>query len=240
VVQHCSALIDLHTGSFDRTNLPQLRADLSNQAVLDLTHGFGATTVLHSVGAVGTLRRSAAEHGIPAVTIEAGGPIRLQEEAIRHSVKSISTLMNHLGMVARKRSWGSREPVYYESRWVRADAGGMLQSDVKLGERVDQDELLGTVINPITNVRTSILSPFPGRVLGMAFDQVVMPGYAAYHIGISAPVEELPINEAGDAADKPPEQAEDETSPDFLVADDEDTEQQPGAESLEDEPEYDE
>ena len=73
----------------------------------------------------------------------------------------------------------------------------------------------------------------------MAYDQVVMPGYAAYHIGISAPVDALPINEAGNAAGKPPEQAEDETSPDFLVADDADTEQQPAVESLEDEPEYD-
>ena len=28
VVKHCSALIDLHTGSLNRTNLPQVRADL--------------------------------------------------------------------------------------------------------------------------------------------------------------------------------------------------------------------
>ncbi|TDG15352.1 succinylglutamate desuccinylase/aspartoacylase family protein [Seongchinamella unica] len=240
VIQHCSALIDLHTGSFDRTNLPQLRADLSNQAVLDLTQGFGATTILHSAGAVGTLRRSATEHGIPAVTIEAGGPIRLQEEAISHSVKSIKTLMNHLGMVDRRRTWGAREPVYYESRWVRADSGGILQSVVKLGERVDQDELLGTVINPITNVSTSILSPFPGRVLGMAYDQVVMPGYAAYHIGINAPIEELPIHDSDQPTSTPPEHTGEETSLDSPVADDTDAEQQPVLESPVDEPEYDE
>src|SRR4030095_1525811 len=29
IVRHCSALVDLHTGSLDRTNLPQVRANLS-------------------------------------------------------------------------------------------------------------------------------------------------------------------------------------------------------------------
>lgn len=201
VIDHCTVLVDLHTGSFDRTNLPQLRADLSNDLVMEVTQGFGTTTVLHSVGSVGTLRRAATEHGIPAVTIEAGGPIRLQEDAIKHSVKSINTLMNHLGMVAKSRSWGSRQPVYYDSRWVRAESGGMLLSEVKLGQLVKRKEVLGTIINPITNVQTEVRSPLTGRVLGMAYDQVVMPGYAAYHIGITAPAEELPTMELEDPAD---------------------------------------
>ena len=211
VIKHCSALIDLHTGSFDRTNLPQLRADLTNAAVLELTQGFEATTVLHSTGSAGTLRRSATEHGIPAVTIEAGGPMRLQEEAIKHSVKGIKTLMNHLGMISKPRLWGTREPVYYKSRWIRADSGGILQSDVKLGERVDQGDLLGTITNPITNVRSRVVSPLTGRVLGMAYDQVVMPGYAAYHLGITTPAEVLPASDQLEVFDQPQDAEEDET-----------------------------
>ncbi|HEY7775837.1 MAG TPA: succinylglutamate desuccinylase/aspartoacylase family protein, partial [Kineobactrum sp.] len=71
IIQHCSAVVDLHTGSFNRTNLPQLRGDLSNPKVVQLTKGFGSTVVLHSDGSKGTLRRSAVEFGIPAVTLEA-------------------------------------------------------------------------------------------------------------------------------------------------------------------------
>src|SRR5690606_25362801 len=33
VITHCTSLVDLHTGSFHRTNLPQLRADLSDEPV---------------------------------------------------------------------------------------------------------------------------------------------------------------------------------------------------------------
>ena len=30
VIRHCDVLVDLHTGSAQRTNLPQIRADLDN------------------------------------------------------------------------------------------------------------------------------------------------------------------------------------------------------------------
>ena len=199
IIEHCQVLIDLHTGSFDRTNLPQLRADLTRENVVELTKGFGATVVLHSKGALGTLRRAAVQHGIPAITVEVGGPMRLEEEAVRHAVKSIRTLLNHLGMVKKNSIWGDPEPVYYSATWVRADVGGILQSKVELGERVRPDTVLGTVTNPITNVSVELRSPFDGRILGMALDQVVMPGYAAYHVGISTEARDM--SETGTSVD---------------------------------------
>jgi len=51
---------------------------------------------------------------------------------------------------------------------------------------VDRDALLGRVVDPITNEHSEIRAPFAGRVLGMAVNQVVMPGYAAYHLGVRA------------------------------------------------------
>lgn len=183
VVSHCDALVDLHTGSFHRINMPQLRADLSQPEVVKLTQGFGATAVLHSEGAIGTLRRAATDNGIPAVTLEAGGSMHLKEEAISHGVKGINTLISTLGMGKKMSFWGAPEPVYYHSTWVRAHRGGILFSKVELGERVDKGDLLGTITDPITNVRSEIVAPFKGRILGMAVNQVVMPGFAAFRIG---------------------------------------------------------
>ncbi len=191
VILHCDALVDLHTGSFHRTNLPQLRADLSNPGVVELTEGFGATVILHSDGGVGTLRRSAVEAGIPAVTLEAGAPQQVNSDSVAHSVKSIQTLLDTMDMYNRRSFWGNPEPAYYQSRWVRADHGGILSGKVKLGRRVAPGELLGTVIDPISNEQADIISPFRGRVIGMALDQFVMPGYATFHIGIESEVEEV-------------------------------------------------
>jgi len=184
LITSCDALIDLHTGSFERANLPQLRADLRNPDVVTLTHGFGAMVVLHSKPTVGTLRYAATLAGIPAVTVEAGGPSQLELVEVKHGVKGIETLLTTLGMTRRTRLWGDPEPVYYRSSWVRADNGGILLSDVSLGSTVRKGDLLGSITDPMSNARTEVRSPYSGRIIGMARNQVVMPGFAAFHVGI--------------------------------------------------------
>jgi uncharacterized protein len=182
IIMDCDGLVDLHTGSFHRTNLPQLRADLNNADVLALTKGFGATVILHSTGGEGTLRRSAVDAGIPAVTLEAGEPLRLQEDAVDHAVRALFTLLDTMQMYNKRSLWGNPEPTYYSSSWVRADKGGLLLSDVRLGRKVKQGDSLGTVTDPITNEQVQITAPYPGRVIGMALNQFVMPGFATFHI----------------------------------------------------------
>lgn len=187
VLKHCNALVDLHTGSFHRTNLPQLRANLEVEAVVNLTKGFGSTVILHSRAGSGTLRGAAVIAGIPTVTLEAGEPLRVDAQAVDHSVNALFTLLDTLGMYDRRSFWGNPEPTYYRSMWVRADNGGILLSQVKLGRRVRTGDQLGTVTDPITNSKSIIRSPNVGRVIGMALNQFVMPGYAAYHIGVESP-----------------------------------------------------
>jgi uncharacterized protein len=193
VVAHCDALVDLHTGSFERANLPQIRADLRNPDVMTLTQGFGSMVILHSAPAVGTLRHAATLAGIPAVTLEAGGPSQLELNEVKLGVKGIETLVNTLGMIRKRRLWGEPEPVYYRSSWVRADNGGILLSDVSLGSTVRKGDRLGTITDPMNNAQSELRSPYSGRIIGMARNQVVMPGFAAFHVGIQtdeAPVED--------------------------------------------------
>ncbi len=207
VVRHCSALIDLHTGSLNRTNLPQVRADLRTPAVLRMTQNFGATVVLHGAGDAHSLRRAANEVGIPSVTFEMGEPMRVQADQVDHGAKAIETLLYALGMTKQRRYWGDPEAVYYASKWVRVDNGGILFSDVALGERVTEGELMGVVTDPISNQQHRIYAPKSGRVLGMALNQVVLPGFAAYRIGTStskAGIQKTTGDsdeEAGDSAD---------------------------------------
>lgn len=184
VIRHCSALIDLHTGSLNRTNLPQVRADLRSPSVTRMTRAFGATVVLHSAGDKGSLRRAANDAGIPSVTFEMGEPMRVQPEQVEHGAKAVETLLYALGMTKQRRYWGDPEPVYYASKWVRVDNGGILFSDVALGERVSEGELLGVVTDPLSNEQYRIYAPISGRILGMALNQVVLPGFAAYRIGM--------------------------------------------------------
>lgn len=206
IARRCTAIVDFHTGSFDRANLPQVRGDLRLSSVVDLTRGFGATSVLHTPGAPGMLRRAATDAGIPAVTFEIGAPVRLEPIEIEHGVTAIETLMNNLGMTQRVRQWREPQPIFYESRWVRVTRPGMLFSDVKLGDRVRQGQRLGRVVNPLNDEASELVSPVRGRIIGMALNQVVMPGYAAFHVGEEASEAQV----IRDAASAPaaPEEAE--------------------------------
>jgi len=198
VVAHCDALVDLHTGSFERANLPQIRADLRNPDVMTLTQGFGSMVILHSTPAVGTLRHAATLAGIPAVTVEAGGPSQLELNEVKLGVKGIETLINTLGMTRKRRLWGEPEPVYYRSSWVRADNGGILLSDVSLGSTVRKGDRLGTITDPMNNAQSELRSPYSGRIIGMARNQVVMPGFAAFHVGIQT--DEAPVEDTIDSS----------------------------------------
>jgi hypothetical protein len=195
IIRNCDALVDFHTGSFDRANLPQVRGDLAIPAVVEFTRGFGATAVLHSPGAVGMLRYAATAEGIPSVTFEIGAPMRLQPEEIEHGVQAIETLMYKMGMIEDRQRWAEPQAVFYESRWVRVDHGGMLFSQLELGDRVRRGQVLGQVIDPVSNRLSEIRAPDDGRIIGMALNQLVLPGFAAYHIGVAADEEHV-VSEA--------------------------------------------
>ena len=112
--------------------------------------------------------------------------MQLQEKAVAHGVKGIQSLMYTMGMYRKRSLLGPPKPIFYHAKWIRADQSGILFSQVKLGKRVRTGDMLGTITDPINNKQSLIRSPYNGLVLGMALNQLVMPGYATYRIGIQA------------------------------------------------------
>jgi hypothetical protein len=182
VVRHCSALVDVHSGSFHRTNLPQVRGDLRKPEVLRLAKAFGSPLAVHNEGRPGTLRRAATDAGIPTIAYEAGEPMRFQEDAIDLGLGGVHQLLVSLSMVPATGPAAQPTAIYFRSRWVRADDGGILASRAHLGDEVQANQVLGTVFDPISNRKSKIRAPVKGRVIGLALDQLVMPGYAAFHL----------------------------------------------------------
>ena len=186
IINHCDYVVDFHTGSFKRNNLPQLRADMNKPNVREFVGHFGSTAVLHKSGHGKSLRAAATLAGIPTVAFELGQPGSLQEEYVESGIKTINTLIGHLGILNKLRLWFEPQPIYYSSRWVRVNSGGILMSKVKIGANVKPGQLLGYIINPLTTEEIRIETPVKGRILGMALNQFMLPGYAAFHIGVSS------------------------------------------------------
>jgi predicted deacylase len=63
IVAKADVGIDLHTGAINRSNLPQIRANIDDPDTLKLAQAFGAPVVLNSTIRDGSLRSCAAERG---------------------------------------------------------------------------------------------------------------------------------------------------------------------------------
>ena len=184
ILVYCDALIDLHTASNDRANLPQIRADISDPAIRELAIHFGIGIVTAGKGPAGSLRREAAEAGIPSIIYEAGAPHRFDQEEIASGAAGIASVMAFLDMTDRPEREIPESRVYERSRWIRASMGkgGFFFPEAALGAVVKKGERLGTIVDPFTDETHTVVSSVDGEVIGIAFSRPVLSGYALYHV----------------------------------------------------------
>jgi len=159
--------IDLHTGALNRSNLPQIRANLDNEITRELAKAFGAAVVLDSKIRDGSLRACAADRGFPMLIYEAGEALRFDEIAIRAGLRGVLQVMRHLGMLPPSSKTIAMNPVIASSTsWVRAPASGIVNSKVALGTRVSKGQRLAIIGDPLGEAETHVVAPFDGIVIG--------------------------------------------------------------------------
>ena len=185
IVHNCSHGIDLHTGAIHRSNLPQIRANLDDEATARLAEAFGVPVILNSNLRDGSLREAAAEHGIPMLLYEAGEALRFDEVSIRAGVKGIINIMRCLEMLppARTRRKRKTEPfVARSSTWVRASASGLFRKVCRLGQRVKRGELLGLIDDALGGEEFEVTATASGIIIGCSEIPLVHEGEALFHI----------------------------------------------------------
>jgi len=185
VIVHCDALVDLHTASNNRANLPQIRADLSNPEIRQLATHFGVGIIVGGAGPEGSLRREAAKAGIAAIIYEAGEPNRFQETEIERGVQGIENVMAYLNITDAPDNEIPAVRIYQKSRWIRTSLrqGGFFFPTAGLGDVVKTGDVLGRVVDPLTDESYPVTSSMDGEIIGMAVPQPVLSGYALFHLG---------------------------------------------------------
>lgn len=184
VIKNCTALIDLHTASNNRANLPQIRADLSIPAIRDLAVHFGLGIIVNGGGPDGSLRGEAAQSGVAAIIYEAGEPLRFEEDEIDRGMRGVHNVMAYLSMTDQAIQKIADDRIYQHSKWVRAARGhgGFFFPTAKLGDLVKEGDSLGKVVDPLTDEAYDVVSPLAGEVIGMAVPQPVLSGYGLFHL----------------------------------------------------------
>lgn len=176
--------IDLHTGAINRSNLPQIRANLDDAKTLEIAEAFGAPVIIKSNIRDGSLRECASERGMPMLIYEAGEALRFDETSIRAGLRGILNVMRQIGMLPETRNLKKVTPVVARSTaWVRAGASGIVNSKVKLGSSVAAEQSLATISDPLGDEELSVIAPFDGIVIGRSNLPLAHEGDALFHLG---------------------------------------------------------
>ncbi|MGB8713452.1 MAG: succinylglutamate desuccinylase/aspartoacylase family protein [Onishia taeanensis] len=193
IVDQATHIIDLHTGAIHRTNLPQIRAQLTPDSETEaIAMAFGVPVILNAELREGSLRHYAQSRGMPVLTYEAGEALRFDEWAIAPGVRGVRRVMRAIGMLAndRRRATPRQAEVANGSSWARAPIDGILRPKVRLGTRVAKGEVLGKVADPFGNSEEDVLAPADGIVIGMGNLPLANEGEALFHVARFDAIEE--------------------------------------------------
>jgi len=184
IVAKCDAGIDLHTGAVHRSNFPQVRANLEDEATLAMAEAFRAPVLMHSALRDGSLREAAVEMGIPILLYEGGEALRYDELSIRTGLKGIVHVMRHLGMLPRAKYVPKKTPTVtvISSKWLRSHQSGLMRSFKAPGSFVKQGDLLAQIDVPLQQNPADVRAEFDGIVIGRLETPLVYEGDAIFHI----------------------------------------------------------
>jgi predicted deacylase len=181
--------IDLHTAGGERTNYPQLRADLAQPGVAELANAFGCSLIVGGAGPEGSLRRTAVAAGVPTIVYEAGSARRLERPVIAVGIACVLNVLRHLRMMPGEPASPPLRLLIEDTRWIRSMTGGILDLRVELGQPLRRGQAISVNTNPFGREKSQLKAPYAGVVLGLTQLPLVHPGDAICHVARLPPRE---------------------------------------------------
>ena len=144
-----------------------------------------AQIILHNPLSDGTLRGTADEMEIPAITLEVGNPNLFQKGMIRDGLTGIHNLLGYLKMTDSEVEEISDETVICKkSYWIYSDVGGLIAVYPNVTDLVKKGDLIATVRNIFGDVIKEYFTPETGVVIGKSVSPVNQTGGRILHLGI--------------------------------------------------------
>jgi predicted deacylase len=182
VIGQCDYGIDLHTAAYQRTNYPNVRADLSLPENRRLAKAFGCALVIDGKGPVGSLRREATRRGCPTIILEAGEPWKIEPSVLAIGQQGIRNVLIDLGMLPGELSRPPFQASIRKTTWLRAAVGGIMKFHVSPGDFVEEGQPIITNYSILGREQNALASPSCGIILGMTTMPAVKPGEPVCHI----------------------------------------------------------
>jgi hypothetical protein len=185
-VSQCDLGLDFHTSTRNRTTMYHVRANVEDPAVERLAEAFGANVVLAGTGESGSLRAVASADGTPTITVEMGKAHRFQPALIDMALTGVESVLAAYDVVpggtVTEPSWRTLMRAADEKRWLRADAGGLVEMQWGPNPLVHEDETICTITDQFRREERVVSAPFTGLIVGVLENPVALPGHPLCHL----------------------------------------------------------
>lgn len=176
--------IDLHSAAFQRTNYPNVRADISNPDVRRLAKAFGCSLIVDGKGPLGSFRREACRAGVPTIILEAGEPWKIEPGVVKIGEQGVRNVLIELGMLDGEIIKPAYQTIVRKTTWVRATLGGLLKFHISAGDFIEKGQAIATNYSILGDVANVVKSPVEGIALGMTTMPAVKPGEPICHVAV--------------------------------------------------------
>jgi len=186
---HADYCIDYHTGGDTRFNFSQVRISNDCEETLELAKAFGVKFIKYAGNREKSYRESATKLGKKVLLFEGGKALDLDREVTRLGIEGALRVMNHVGVKKLSEDvelspLPSKQIVFEQSTWVRANHSGMYRSFVRNGSKISKGDIIGTITDPYGAFERKVKSSETGYIICLNHSPIITMGDAIAHIAI--------------------------------------------------------
>lgn len=172
--------LDLHGSDVHETMLLMASFHRTGNSEIDkrsegMARATGAKYISCESRMPGASIRCMAERGIPSVAFEFGTGDRMLPEEVENSFQILLNIMRYLKMIEGE-PHRTEEQIITTAAEVRVNHEGLFYPQVKLGDSVSEDQVLGEVKDLLGNVIETIYAPSKGILTYWIHNPKVEPG----------------------------------------------------------------
>ena len=181
ILPHCDYIIDYHTGGKSRYNIPQVRTIFENKECKELADVFNAPFTLHSNLIPKTLRETASKQDKIIIVFEGGEALRFDDHSLDVAIIGTKNVLNYLKMKPFHQS-NSHSITKYRRKWMRAPDSGFFHPNVKVGDQVTANQIVGTISGPYGDYQDNCISSKAGYIVTLNNNPMVNRGDAILQV----------------------------------------------------------
>lgn len=183
ILKKADYCIELQTGALNHNILPQVYCNFDNPIAKKLAKAFQSPVITNVALGGNMLRQTTEDIQVPLLVYQAGEAMRFDENSIKLGKEGILNVMREIGMLEGD-TVVELNPMYSQDEdWIVAHKGGVLHADVRLGQMIQEGEVIGKITDPFgTYTAEYIKSNQNGIIVGINATPLVHEGLSIFKV----------------------------------------------------------